>query len=178
MKRAARVRAGAGDDQPRASPPRPAQNEGLDTAGAPRVKVAGGAAPAAPGSPGFPGINQTQSGFIPPDVQMAAGPFQIVEAVNGLITIFNKNGSTVSSSTPSAFFAGLGTVATDTPFDPQVVFDEYLQRFIMLLLDPKRRGGTLDHADRGVQLEGRERKLVAVRFRRPRRRKHPDDELV
>ena len=62
---------------------------------------------------------------------MAAGPFQIVEAVNGLITIFNKNGSTVSSSTPSAFFAGLGTVATDTPFDPQVVFDEYLQRFIV-----------------------------------------------
>jgi hypothetical protein len=74
---------------------------GLNTSGAPRANVAGQAAPAAPGSPGFPGINETQSGFIPPDVQMAAGPFQIVEAVNGLITIFNKNGSTVSSSFPS-----------------------------------------------------------------------------
>ena len=104
---------------------------GVATSGAPRVSVGGEAAPAAPGSPSFPGINQVQAMRFPPDVQMAAGPFQIVEAVNGLITIFNKNGSTVSSSTPSAFFAGLGTVATDTPFDPQVVFDEYLQRFIV-----------------------------------------------
>jgi hypothetical protein len=104
---------------------------GPGTAAAPRVKVAEDAALEAPGAPGFPGINETQSGFIPPDVQMAAGPFQIVEAVNGRITIFNKNGSTVSTSTPTAFFAGLGTVATDTPFDPQVVFDEYLQRFVI-----------------------------------------------
>ncbi len=107
-------------------------NRGLNVSGAPRVNVAGGAAPAEPGSTGFPGTNQTQTGFIPPDVQMAAGPFHIVEAVNGLITIFNKNGSTVSSSTPGAFFAALGTVATDSPFDAQVTFDEYLQRFILL----------------------------------------------
>jgi hypothetical protein len=96
------------------------------------VNVARGGAREAPDAPSFPGINQLQSGFIPPDVQMAAGPFQIVEAVNGRITIFNKNGSTASSSFPSAFFSGLGTVATDGPFDPQVVFDEYLQRFILL----------------------------------------------
>jgi hypothetical protein len=105
---------------------------GSAAGGAPRVTVAGGdAAPHAAGDPDFAGINELQSGFIPPDVQMAAGPFQIVEAVNGRITIFNKNGTTVSTSTPTAFFASLGTVATDTPFDPQVVFDEYLQRFVI-----------------------------------------------
>jgi hypothetical protein len=106
--------------------------EGLNMSSAPRVKVVGGAAPAAvSGAPDFPGIDETQSTRIPPDVQMAAGPFQIVEAVNGMIAIFNKNGSTVSSSTPISFFSSLGTVATDTPFDPQVVFDEHLQRFII-----------------------------------------------
>src|SRR5436190_2463238 len=104
---------------------------GRGASGAPRAKVPGAAAAEAPGDSDFPGINETQSGFIPPDVQMAAGPFQIVETVNGRITIFNKNGTTVSTAFPSAFFAGLGTVATDTPFDPQIVFDEYLQRFVL-----------------------------------------------
>jgi hypothetical protein len=107
-------------------------NRGLGASGAPSINATTEAAPKAPGAPGFPGINQTQSGFIPPDVQIAAGPFHIVEAVNGRITIFNKNGTTASTSSPTAFFAGLGTVATDGPFDPQVVFDEYLQRFIVL----------------------------------------------
>lgn len=89
----------------------------------------------APAAPAFPGIGQGQSGFIPPDVEIAAGPNHVVEAVNGRITTFNKNGSQAQSATPAAFFDPLGVVADDNIFDPQVEFNEYAGsngRYIMV----------------------------------------------
>jgi hypothetical protein len=80
----------------------------------------------------FPGINQSQSGFIPPDVEIAAGPHHIVEAVNGRITTFNKNGTQAQTATPAAFYDSLGVIADDNIFDPQVEYDEYAGRFFML----------------------------------------------
>jgi hypothetical protein len=88
-------------------------------------------APADPAS-SFPGIGFNQSLFIPPDVEIAAGPHHIVEAVNGRITVFNKGGTQAESATPPAFFDALGVIADDNIFDPQVEYNEYVNRFFVL----------------------------------------------
>jgi hypothetical protein len=107
-------------------------NQGLNRSG--KTAIAAGGESAAPAEPttGFPGINRSNSGFIPPDVQIAAGPYQIVEAVNGRITVYNKNGSQAQTATPPAFYDSLGVVADDNIFDPQVAYDEYIGRFIVV----------------------------------------------
>ncbi len=83
-------------------------------------------------SSSFPGIGFNQSFFIPPDVEIAAGPHHIVEAVNGRITVFNKGGTQAQTATPTAFFDSLGVVADDNIFDPQVEYNEYVNRFFVL----------------------------------------------
>ena len=83
-------------------------------------------------SASFPGIGFNQSFFIPPDVEIAAGPHHIVEAVNGRITVFNKGGTQAQTATPPAFFDSLGTIADDNIFDPQVEYNEYIDRFVVL----------------------------------------------
>ena len=95
------------------------------------------AAPQAADTPGpllptfggsFNGIAESESGQIPPDVAMAAGPFQVVVATNGRVKALNKNGTLVAGSSQSlgAFFGG---VTTDGTFDPHVVWDQYIGRF-------------------------------------------------
>jgi hypothetical protein len=104
---------------------------GAFTSNKPRLMVTTQASTNAPAAnPGFPGVGFT--GFIPPDVAGAVGPFQVVQPVNGRISIFNKNGSFVSTATTGAFFAGLGTPATDFTFDPRAIWDEYINRFVIL----------------------------------------------
>jgi len=95
-----------------------------------RVTVPTSTAAASAATPRFPGVGYT--GFIPPDVAGAAGPYQFVMPLNGRISIFSKNGTQVSTSTPGSFFAGLGTPSTDFTFDPRAIWDEYINRFVIL----------------------------------------------
>jgi len=86
------------------------------------------AAPAFGGS--FPAVSDT--GVIPPDPAMAAGPNNLVVVVNGLIDVFSKGGTLQDSKSLIGFFSPLGQPASDGPFDPKVVYDEYIGRFWVL----------------------------------------------
>jgi hypothetical protein len=85
----------------------------------------------APNSPtlDIPFQGTTDTGQIPPDPTIAAGPNNIVVAVNGVVNTFSKAGTLLASQTLAAFFAPLGQPATDGPFDPWLVFDPYISRF-------------------------------------------------
>ncbi|MCG9895528.1 MAG: hypothetical protein MH204_08640 [Fimbriimonadaceae bacterium] len=89
----------------------------------------------------FPGIGFT--GPIPPDPDIAVGPSDIVQVVNGGIAFFRKsNGSRYFqvSDSNTAFWAGMG--APDFIFDPKVFFDPGTQRFYMVYLaldDPNQK---------------------------------------
>ncbi len=60
--------------------------------------------------------------IIPPDVNGAAGPNHLFEALNSQYRIFNKSGGIISTLSLNAFWTGL--VASGTPYsDPHVVYD-------------------------------------------------------
>lgn len=83
----------------------------------------------------FTGMNEV--GSIPPDPIMAAGPFQVVIATNDGYRAFDKNGTAVPNTVaqPCAGSCSLSqffTNAVDGPFDPWLVYDEYIDRFWFL----------------------------------------------
>lgn len=121
---------------------RPAQNEStgkskqsvsLESATPSGAATPNTPSPSAPVGPAFSGIGQSESGFIPPDPTMAAGPMQIVIATNGRVKAFNKNGTLVAGSSMGLgqFFSSLSGAA-DGPFDPKLAFDPYANRFWFL----------------------------------------------
>lgn len=67
------------------------------------------------------------TGWIPPDGGLAAGPHQVIVAVNGAFNVFGKGGTLLSSQTLASFFSGLPDAGT--AFDPHVQFDPTSQRF-------------------------------------------------
>src|SRR5215213_8140705 len=73
----------------------------------------------------------TDTGFFPPDSQIAAGPNNIVASTNGAVNILDKRGNSLSSQTLQGFFSPLGTEHNDV-FDPWVVYDPYLNRFWLM----------------------------------------------
>ena len=80
-------------------------------------------------------IGQSQ-GFIPPDTQAAAGPTQIVETVNGSVTVYSKTGTTVSQESLDTFFntalsAGGGGSVVGYSYDPRISYDPQSQRFFV-----------------------------------------------
>ena len=71
--------------------------------------------------PGFNGLNESQSGFFtPPDVQVAAGPSNLVEMVNVEGAIFSKQGSVLQYLNLSSFF---NIPKADSISDPKVLYD-------------------------------------------------------
>lgn len=79
------------------------------------------------------GVNETASGnYNPPDVAIAVGPGQIMESVNRQVTIYNKQGTLLSSVTLNTFFQGTGT---DWTFDPRVLYDTLSQRWFATIAD-------------------------------------------
>ena len=89
------------------------------------------AAQTPPFSNPFPGV--TDTGYIPPDVALAAGPLQVVAASNLVINVFDKKGNLISSQDLPTFFSNLGVVATnDSMLDPTVIYDPYISRFWLL----------------------------------------------
>ena len=82
----------------------------------------------------FQGIEYT--GFIPPDPIIAAGPGQLVAAVNTSIAIYDKSGTELffqNMNGPSGFFGSVG--ATTTVFDPWVIYDDDSERFFVIGID-------------------------------------------
>ena len=82
----------------------------------------------------FPAISDT--GRIPPDPIIAAGPDHLIAAVNSDFAIFDKSGTLLSQTSANTWFAsvlsnigGLGGT-----FDPQVVYDQTAGRWILAYL--------------------------------------------
>lgn len=88
--------------------------------------------------------NTTLNGFtrIPPDPIGAVGPSHLVETVNEIITFRNKSGTVIGPAAgpgPTSLEAFLGTTSPNlTPlaftFDPEVTYDEYADRFVLMFL--------------------------------------------
>jgi FG-GAP-like repeat len=76
----------------------------------------------------FPGLKMGDPGndFVPPDVNGAVGPDREVETVNSSIAVFDRAGTVLATSTADSFFSTTGT------YDPYVIYDEYVQRFIII----------------------------------------------
>ena len=79
---------------------------------------------------GFEGLNFTTSGAIPPDVQVAAGPSEVVEMVNLEMGVWTKTGTPIASIALSSLFA-----TSDFISDPRVVYDNQSGRWFASLLD-------------------------------------------
>lgn len=85
-------------------------------------------APASPSTPGglpswsvvtgFVGI--TNTGYYPPDVQLAVGPNQVMEFVNGGVGVWSKQGTSLSLVSTNSFFL---LPSTDDAGDPKVIYD-------------------------------------------------------
>ncbi len=93
----------------------------------------GAATTNAPVGAAFAAVREGESGQIPPDPTMAAGPLQIVVMTNGRIKAFTKTGTLVPGSSMSLgqFFSSLSGAA-DGPFDPKAAFDPYINRFWLM----------------------------------------------
>lgn len=76
-------------------------------------------------------FNFRLGGVTPPDPVIAAGPSYVVEVVNLAIAIFKKDGSKVSQQDLSAFFGD----TQDTLTYPKIIYDQYSQRWVVLLLE-------------------------------------------
>jgi hypothetical protein len=79
---------------------------------------------------GFNGMNNT--GWYPPDTNLAVGPTQVVEVVNQTLAIYNKStGALVSQQSLPSLFSGFDTSGSTGVFDPSVFFDEQAGRFVV-----------------------------------------------
>jgi len=76
----------------------------------------------------FPGIPETNS--IPPDGHAAVGPNHIIATVNTSFRIFDKEGNVLKSIAANSWYSG--TLSGAGPFDPQIMYDHFHHRWIML----------------------------------------------
>ena len=78
----------------------------------------------------FDGIAQT--GWIPPDNNLAVGPNHIVEIVNTSVAMYTKNGTLVSGPTNiPTLFAPIGGLCTQYVVDPVVLYDRPADRWVI-----------------------------------------------
>jgi hypothetical protein len=76
----------------------------------------------------FTGMNNT--GWTPPDTNLAVGPSHVVETVNESLAIYDKaTGTLLSKQTLVNLFTGFDT--TGGEYDPEVLFDEQAGRFVV-----------------------------------------------
>lgn len=99
------------------------------------VAAAPGVGPSAP-TPvsNFTGFAYT--GWIPPDPIMAAGPSDLIVAVNSSWRIYSKTGVQLFDTTLSSWFANVlpANSAGISVFDPWVIYDQLSNRFVLLAL--------------------------------------------
>lgn len=89
----------------------------------------------------FPGINQT--GWTPPDDNLAVSGTEVVEAVNEQLAFFDKTtGSSLyggaNLSLPTLFPSALG----NSVFDPRIVYDQATGHFLLSALEQSSRSKT------------------------------------
>jgi Beta-propeller repeat/Cep192 domain 4/HYDIN/CFA65/VesB-like, Ig-like domain len=78
----------------------------------------------------FDGPSESDTPYIPPDSQIAAGPTYVVAVINSLMAIFDKTGAQQGGFQQlSPFFSSLG-VAGEI-FDPRIIYDQTDNRFIL-----------------------------------------------
>ncbi len=69
---------------------------------------------------------------MPPDTEIAVGPNHIIVVVNVAFEIYDKSGTLLSGPTTfSSFFAGTTGCSNTGVFDPNVLYDESADRFIL-----------------------------------------------
>ncbi|MDE1822015.1 MAG: hypothetical protein KGJ23_12430 [Euryarchaeota archaeon] len=71
-------------------------------------------------APGWQGITSASSGYVPPDVSMAVGRTQVVEAVNDVMQVWAKNGTVLATPFSFSTIFNVGNAAYG---DPQVLYD-------------------------------------------------------
>ena len=105
----------------------------LPASAAVQAPAAGELAPAAPTiGVNFQSIDYTQSGgFVPPDPELAAGPNHLIAAVNTVFAIYSKSGAQLRAPTDFATLMGSNILCTGFLFDPNVLYDEAANRFIL-----------------------------------------------
>lgn len=75
----------------------------------------------------FPGISMTN--FIPPDPTIAVGPEHIIICANSTFKILDKSGNVLKSISAALWWA---PVWPDESGDPQVIFDHYANRWVLV----------------------------------------------
>ncbi|MEQ8764160.1 MAG: hypothetical protein RL885_09545 [Planctomycetota bacterium] len=76
---------------------------------------------------GFQGFQNT--GWNPPDPDIAVGPNHLVVVVNGGVRFFTKDGNQTFSQSLNGFFAPVGT--NDFAFDPIALYDASVDRYVI-----------------------------------------------
>jgi len=69
---------------------------------------------------------------LPADPIMAAGPNQVIAAVNKTIAIFNKDGTRVFQTGLATWFSSLPDAVGKGLFDPRLTYDQYNGHFIFI----------------------------------------------
>ena len=82
----------------------------------------------------------TDDGFIPPDVQAAAGPVYLDEHINTQFRISTKTGSTVATVSDNTFWSALSSKGTSAG-DPRIQYDPNNQRWITVDISIKSSYG-------------------------------------
>lgn len=90
-------------------------------------------APARLAPPGTQFESMQYTGWVPPDPELAVGPNHIIAVVNASFAIYNKTGGTLVA--PTTFVNFFNPYCTGTLFDPNVVYDEAANRYIMAVDD-------------------------------------------
>lgn len=80
-------------------------------------------------------------GNVPPDVELAVGPSHVIEVVNVAFRIYNKTGTVLSGPTTFASFFSSVSGCNSGVFDPNVVYDESADRYVMAI-DASNSGHT------------------------------------
>ena len=85
---------------------------------------------------GFNGLsyNDSPCGCWPPNDIIAAGPTQVMEAVNTVFRIVDKSGNMLAQEDFSQFWAPLGITTSSFISDPYVVYDPIAGRFYVTML--------------------------------------------
>ncbi|HRI46781.1 MAG TPA: FlgD immunoglobulin-like domain containing protein [Ignavibacteriaceae bacterium] len=78
----------------------------------------------------FNGINQTNS--IPPDPHIAVGPSHIIATVNSDFAIWDRSGNKVQQINSDNWYQS--TLIGAGPFDPKVVYDHFMNKWVMVWL--------------------------------------------
>ncbi len=110
------------------------QKEALSLPPSAKIQNAAGAAPSSNApviGTNFKAINYNNSGgYVPPDPELAAGPSHLIAVVNSVFAIYSKTGAQLRAPTSFNTFMNSNANCKST-FDPNVLYDEAANRFIM-----------------------------------------------